>query len=177
VFLTSLLLVVTAILLWGRLAPLRERRRWGLTRATVAAPRGDLLEALRPKPQSMRVVAERAHSVANLRRLRRKRSSRREAKSVAVRERPQPAHVDAAVDRSEIKLWRGFLKCHLYAVQEGSEEEPIAFSPYFRLLEDDKSSSEGLQALAALVDELKGDGWAVVNDGPAWYEHRLERRA
>jgi len=43
------------------------------------------------------------------------------------------------------------------------------------VLEDDRSSSQGLQALAALVEELEQDGWTVVSDGPAWYQHRLER--
>jgi len=26
-----------------------------------------------------------------------------------------------------------------------------------------------------LVEELEQDGWTVVSDGPAWYQHRLER--
>jgi hypothetical protein len=57
----------------------------------------------------------------------------------------------------------------------GSDKEPIAFSPYFRLLDDERSSSQALQALAVLVEELEQDGWTVVSDGPAWYQHRLER--
>jgi hypothetical protein len=154
VFLAGLVVVGTAMLVGWRLRPIRDRRRPSREPA-LRGPANDLLEALQPKPQPEPVpelvVAERGREPA-------RRATHR---------------MEATVARCEIKLWRGFLKSHLYAV--GSNDEPIAFSPYFHLLEDDRSSSEGLQALAALVAELEQDGWTVVSDGPAWYQHRLER--
>jgi hypothetical protein len=75
----------------------------------------------------------------------------------------------------EIKLWRGFVKCQLYAVLEGSEDRAIASSKYFRLHDDGTSSPQGQEALTALLERLEAEGWTVVLVGPTWYGHRLER--
>ena len=177
VFLTALLLVVCGILVWARLEPLRHRRRWHLAHVMAEGPGHDLLEALRPKASLSRARMDFAlavHSplVATLRRrLESATAWRPDAKRVAVAEPPREAPAAAC---GEIRLWRGFIRCHLYAVPEGADE-PIAFSPYFRLREDDTSSPEALEALAALVAELEQAGWTVVADGPDWYQHRLER--
>jgi hypothetical protein len=162
VFLGGLLAVAATMLVGWKLLPTGDRRRRRLTEAAVGGTDDGLLKALRPtpspKPLPKLVVAQGASTVPG-----------REPA------RPSTHRAEATVARCEIKLWRGFAKSHLYAAQAGLDEEPIAFSSYFRLLEDDRSSSEGLQALAALVEDLEQDGWTVVSDGPAWYEHRLER--
>ena len=80
-----------------------------------------------------------------------------------------------SIARCEIRLWRGFVKCQLYAVLEGSEERAVAFSKYFRLRDDQTSNPQGQQALAALLETLEARGWTVVLVGPTWYWHRLER--
>jgi hypothetical protein len=180
VFLGGLLAVAVTMIVGWKLVATRDRRR---RRSTVAAARAsddDLLQALQPKPQPEPlpepVVAETVGPTRE--RVVEEEEERTEHEPAPI---PEPALVPAheeepTVARCEIKLWRGFAKCHLYAAPADSYDEPIIyFSPYFRLLEDERSSSQGLQALAVLVEELEEDGWTVVSDGPAWYQHRLER--
>ena len=88
---------------------------------------------------------------------------------------PPLAPAGTSIARCEIRLWRGFVKCQLYAVLEGSEERAVAFSKYFRLRDDQTSNPQGQQALAALLETLEARGWTVVLVGPSWYWHRLER--
>jgi hypothetical protein len=73
----------------------------------------------------------------------------------------------------EIGLWRGFVKCQLYATEVGSEG-PLAVSPYFRLRDDDVPSPQAGKALSALLDELELRGWRVASEGPRWYQRQLE---
>jgi hypothetical protein len=88
----------------------------------------------------------------------------------------RPSHRQGtSVARCEIRLWRGYVKCQLYAVLEGYEERAIASSKYFRLRDDAMSSPQGQQALTALLATLEARGWTVVGVGPIWYWHRLER--
>jgi hypothetical protein len=88
----------------------------------------------------------------------------------------RPSHRQGtSVARCEIRLWRGYVKCQLYAVLEGSDERAIASSKYFRLRDDAMSSPQGQQALTALLATLEARGWTVVGVGPIWYWHRLER--
>jgi hypothetical protein len=178
-FLAGLLVVGTVLLAARKLVPLRDRRR---RLAAERVPDAELLEALQPKrrpePVAAPVGAETVHTIRTRIRRRNKRTGHEPGPS---RESPPGPlfREQSGVSHCEIKLWRGFVKCHLYAAPVGSGDEPIAdpiaFSPYFRLTEDDRSSSEALEALAALVAALEQDGWTVVSDGPAWYQHSLER--
>jgi len=80
----------------------------------------------------------------------------------------------AGVEVCEIRLWRGYLKCQLFAAFPGSEYA-IAFSSYFRLRDEDSPGDEARLALRGLIAALEEGGWAVVSRGPSWYEDRLER--
>lgn len=86
----------------------------------------------------------------------------------------RPQLQETGVERCQIKLWRGFVKCQLYAVPIGSDE-PLAFSPYFRLRDGTELTAQAVDALHALVEALEQEGWTVVSDGPSWYQYRLER--
>ena len=63
----------------------------------------------------------------------------------APRAAPPPARVHAVpaalptVQRCEIKLWRGYVKCQLYAPRDGAGEEAWATSPSFRLREEHRT--------------------------------------
>ena len=178
-FLAGLLVVGTVLLAARKLVPLRDRRR---RLAAERVPDAELLEALQPKrrpePVAEPVGAETVHTIRT--RIRRKNKRTGHEPTPSRESDPGPLFREQlGVSHCEIKLWRGFVRCHLYAAPAGSGDEPIAdpiaFSPYFRLTEDDRSSSEALEALAALVAALEQDGWTVVSDGPAWYQHCLER--
>ena len=86
------------------------------------------------------------------------RNARREATSVAA---------------CEIRLWRGFVKCQLYATDMASGAV-LAESPYFRLRVEDGPSPDAQKALSALLTELELRGWHVESDGPSWYHRRLQ---
>jgi hypothetical protein len=89
-------------------------------------------------------------------------------------ETPEPdAGVPLSLARCEIRLWRGFMKCQLYASLGGSAEA-FALSPYFRLRDHLEPNEQAQQALATLVAELEQGGWAVVSGGRPWYRHTLE---
>jgi hypothetical protein len=94
-----------------------------------------------------------------------------EAKPAA---RPEVMPTGTSVKRCEIRLWRGYVKCQLYAVLEGSEERAIASSRYFRLRHDEMPNTEGQQALTSLLETLEARGWTVALAGPIRYWHRLE---
>jgi hypothetical protein len=180
VFLGGLLTVAGTMLVGWWLLPIRQRSRRRSTEAATSGPGDELVEALRPKLQPKAlpklVVPEGTPTLPKTRRqIVERTNASNELKPSREPARLQTHRVESTVARCEIKLWRGFIQSHLYAAPAGSDEEPIAFSPYFHLLEGDRSSSQALQALAALVEELEQDGWTVVSDGPAWYHHRLER--
>ncbi len=88
-------------------------------------------------------------------------------------EAPQPDAGPVSLARCEIRLWRGFIRCQLYATLGGSEVA-FALSPYFRLRDDLAPNEQAQQALAALVAELEQGGWTVVSEGRPWYRHTLE---
>jgi hypothetical protein len=89
-------------------------------------------------------------------------------------ETPEPeAGTPLSLARCEIRLWRGFMKCQLYASLGGSAEA-FALSPYFRLRDHLEPNEQAQQALATLVAELEQGGWAVVSGGRPWYRHTLE---
>jgi hypothetical protein len=103
-----------------------------------------------------------------------------EAKATAPTDkRTPPARLRAhrqrtGVARCEIKLWRGFVHCRLYAAPAGSEEA-LALSPSFRLRREAEPNLQAEDALEALLAKLELDGWTVVSEGPKWYQHHLER--
>ncbi len=154
------------------------------TQPAVSEPGDDLLEALHPTSASAlepEPVPERA-------------VERRESESEQDRtrelpleqrrrlvERPPPhrrgaRETRASVESCEIRLWRGYVKCRLYAAARGSDEV-LALSRYFRLRDNDPPSASAQRALADLLVELEWGGWTVVSDGPIWYQHRLQRAA
>jgi hypothetical protein len=79
----------------------------------------------------------------------------------------------ASVESCDIRLWRGYVKCQLYATIRGSDEA-LAVSRHFRLRDKDAPSASAQRALADLLAELERRGWTVVLDGPIWYQHRLQ---
>jgi len=80
----------------------------------------------------------------------------------------------AGVEVCKIRLWRGYLKCQLFAALTGSEGA-IAFSSYFRLRDEDSPGDAARLALRDLIATLEQVGWTVVSRGPRWYEEKLER--
>jgi hypothetical protein len=120
----------------------------------AAAPSGELLDAPRPKlPEAPKFADAPAQASAD-------------------RERVLTAEV------GEIKLWRGFRKCRLYAALSGSDE-PFAASPHFRLRPEQTPGDDAERALSDLLDELERGGWEVIpHDGGLlgnWYQYRLVR--
>lgn len=94
--------------------------------------------------------------------------------SDAVRQAPPRAEV-AGQQLCEIRLWRGWVKCRLYAEVEGS---PGAFveSPLFRLRNPTVSNDRAQRVLSDLLADLERSGWLVVETGrPIWYHRRLHR--
>jgi hypothetical protein len=87
---------------------------------------------------------------------------------------PRPA--GEAVVACEIRLWRGFTRCQLYATSVTSDEA-FALSGFFRLREGDAPNERALRALSDFLAKLARHGWTVVATGPTWYQHRLERPA
>jgi hypothetical protein len=77
----------------------------------------------------------------------------------------------------EIRLWRGYVKCQLFAAPLTGSEAAIAVSSYFRLRDEDSPGDEARLALRDLIATLEQGGWTVVSRGPTWYEDRLERFA
>ncbi len=79
----------------------------------------------------------------------------------------------SSIAACEISLWRGFVKCQLYATDIGSGAV-LAESPYFRLGDENVPSPQAHKALSALLTELELRGWHVESGGPSWYHRRLE---
>lgn len=97
----------------------------------------------------------------------------RGAKLEAAGERPQTVTAESC----EIELWRGYVKCQLYAASLDRTRAAAAFawSPFFRLRDEDSPTEKAAEALKTLVDRLEGDGWTVVSAGARWYQLRLNR--
>jgi hypothetical protein len=171
----AMLLVATAILLVRRSTPLRvgggRRERKPPLEAARAPAADDLLDALRPEPQLEysyspvpveRPPAQPADDARSLPFL-----------SVASLSATPERHDAPTVERSELKLWRGFVECQLYAAVEESSDAWAVSRPF--RLRGGEPNAAAEQALSALLAELEESGWAVVGSGPAWYERRLER--
>jgi hypothetical protein len=97
----------------------------------------------------------------------------RGAKPEAAGERPQTVTAESC----EIQLWRGYVKCQLYAasLDRPRAAAAFAFSPFFRLRDEDTPTENAAEALKTLVDRLERDGWTVVSAGARWYQLRLNR--
>ena len=97
----------------------------------------------------------------------------RGAKPDAAGERPQTVTAESC----EIELWRGYVKCQLYAasLDRPPAAAAFAFSPFFRLRDEDTPTQNAAEALKTLVDRLERDGWTVVSAGARWYQLRLNR--
>ena len=76
--------------------------------------------------------------------------------------------------RCEIKLWRGYLKCQLYA-EAAAGESVLGTSPYFRLKDPNTPTEEAEGHLAELIEALEKRGWQLTASGATWYRHRLEK--
>jgi hypothetical protein len=92
------------------------------------------------------------------------------------RHRRAARQTTASVESCEIRLWRGYVKCRLYATVRGSDEA-LAVSPYFRLPDEESPNAGAQRALAELLAELERAGWTVVQDRPIWYQNKLQRLA
>jgi hypothetical protein len=78
------------------------------------------------------------------------------------------------VQRCEIRLWQGYVKYQLHASREGAS---FALSDFFRLRDADVPTKAALAELEDLITRLEVMGWAVVGEGPRWYDVELERAA
>lgn len=91
---------------------------------------------------------------------------------------PRPLREQAAaargVRRCEIRLWHGYVKYQLYASSEGATAS-VALSGLFRLRDEDAPTEKALAELEDLIARLEAEGWAVVDDGPRWYDVELTR--
>jgi hypothetical protein len=94
-------------------------------------------------------------------------------KPEAPSERPQTVTAESC----QIEFWRGYAKCQLYAasLDQAGAGTGFAFSPFFRLRDEDTPTKEALGALKTLIDRLERDGWTVVSAGARWYQLRLNR--
>jgi hypothetical protein len=95
------------------------------------------------------------------------------AKPEAPSERPHTVTAESC----EIEFWRGYAKCQLYAasLDRAGAGTGFAFSPFFRLRDEDTPTKEAVGALKTLIDRLERDGWTVVSAGARWYQLRLNR--
>jgi outer membrane biosynthesis protein TonB len=89
----------------------------------------------------------------------------------------QPDPQTAVAESCEIKLWRGYVKCQLYAalLDRAGAATGFAVSPAFRLRDEDTPTEQAAGALKTLIDYLEGEGWTVVSAGARWYQLRLAR--
>jgi hypothetical protein len=82
----------------------------------------------------------------------------------------------AIAENCQIELWRGYVKCQLYAaLLDRPGATGFAFSPAFRLRDENAPTEQAVIALETLIDYLEGDGWTVVFTGRRWYQLRLAR--
>jgi len=79
---------------------------------------------------------------------------------------------EKGVQRCGIRLWHGYVKYQLYASSEGAS---VALSDSFRLRDEDAPTEEALAELENLITRLEAKGWAVVDEGPRWYDVQFER--
>jgi hypothetical protein len=96
----------------------------------------------------------------------------------------QPARkaerADPAPARSEIELWRGYVKSSFYAkLRTADGDESVIRSPPFRWGKPEpppKTVRQVARAHAALVAQLEDEGWFPTGRGDYWYSLELQRR-
>lgn len=91
--------------------------------------------------------------------------------------RPPARTGTGVVESCQIRLWHGYVKSQLLAapLEKSGEPDALAFSPLFRLRDQDAPTESAKAALHTLVEQLERDGWTVVGAGPRWYQRALER--
>jgi hypothetical protein len=86
---------------------------------------------------------------------------------------PAPRQLDQPVQTGEIRLWHGYFRpSQLYASSGGAT---FALSDFFRLRDEDTPTEAALAELENLITRLEAKGWAVVDEGPRWYDVQIER--
>jgi hypothetical protein len=90
------------------------------------------------------------------------------------RQRRRKSAAERGVPRCEIGLWHGYVKYQLYASSEGAGA-CVALSDFFHLRDEDAPTRNALAELETLVTRLEARGWAVVDDGPRWFDVQFER--
>jgi hypothetical protein len=82
------------------------------------------------------------------------------------------------VERCSISVWQGFERSRFVALPvDGARRDWIAESPVFRVSGVDvpERTAGARQALAEILGELERQGWAVVGEGPEWFDRLLDR--
>jgi hypothetical protein len=90
--------------------------------------------------------------------------------------KPTPASAERAMmERCAIAVWRGYVKSRFFATR--GEGDAIALSMLFRAPggQAPERTPQSEQALAELLERLDQLGWAVIAEGPQWFDRRLER--
>jgi hypothetical protein len=82
---------------------------------------------------------------------------------------------EVAVERCQIRIWRGYFRYQLFVAPGGSTNSAFALSPYFKLSDLDSPGAEAMAALRELLDQLEAEGWTVASEGRHWYSFTLER--
>jgi hypothetical protein len=82
---------------------------------------------------------------------------------------------EVAVERCQIRIWRGYFRYQLFVAPGGSTNSAFALSSYFKLSGLDSPGAEAMAALRELVDQLEAEGWTVAGEGRQWYSLTLER--
>lgn len=82
---------------------------------------------------------------------------------------------EVAVERCQIRIWRGYFRYQLFVAPGGSTNSAFALSPYFKLSDLDSPGAEAMAVLRELLDQLEAEGWTVASEGRHWYSFTLER--
>jgi hypothetical protein len=92
----------------------------------------------------------------------------------APQQTPKPIEREV-LQRCAIAVWRGNEKSQFFATR--GPGEAVAVSTSFRAPGggSPERTTESEQALASLLKQLQQLGWSVVDEGPQWFDRRLER--
>jgi len=106
--------------------------------------------------------------------------AQRPARAIADRPAVTPSQVKESAT-CEVDWWRGYVKSHFYArLGAGGDRESILLtSPSFRWSKAEPpppTLRHVADAHAALIAQLKADGWVPTRRGTHWYALQLQRR-